>query len=207
MANLFSEEEALDRLRMVASRDVYDFYLIAGDVLRGTGIDYAEELLRILPLERTFAILGNNDPPVLGSIFDQHGIYVHGKKKRMGEWGIFGLSGGLPTPQRESFELTDEEMGRILDSAEIDEFTILLTHYPPYGLFDNVGGVHTGVKSLRPVIDEKKPLMDICGHINGEGGRQIVGETMVVKAASISGMLATEITIDDKITVKDVKLG
>jgi len=204
LSNLFSEEGLLDRLRVISSRDSYDYYLIAGDLLRGPHFEYAEELLNVLPLANTFAVLGNNDPPELAELYDSHGIYVHGKKRKLGDWNLVGLGGGLPSPQPEAFELTEEKMAAILESAGVDEFTILLTHYPPYGIFDIVSGINIGSKSIRAAIDKRKPLMNICGHIKGEGGKQIVGETMVVKVASAYTLHVTEIDLGNKIGVRDI---
>lgn len=50
---------------------------------------------------------------------------------------------------------------------------ILVTHGPPYGIFDEVDdGVHAGCKDLRKTIQDKiKPKIHCFGHIHEGGGK------------------------------------
>ncbi|MCX7635777.1 MAG: hypothetical protein N2Z74_08545, partial [Syntrophales bacterium] len=61
---------------------------------------------------------------------------------------------------------------------------VLVTHPPPHGVLDEVmGGIHTGSKRLRALIEEKQPRLLICGHIHERPGWAHIGRTVVVNAS------------------------
>lgn len=48
---------------------------------------------------------------------------------------------------------------------------ILVTHCPPYGMFDSVAGEPVGSQSLLLKILDVKPMLHVFGHIHEEGGK------------------------------------
>ena len=132
---------------------------------------------------------------------------VHGRKVKLGEWNLVGLGGSNPTPFGTPSEMGEEEIASLLFRAGVDEFSILLSHPPPYGVFDEVaGGLHVGSKAVRRAVEEKRPIMAVCGHIHEHEGREILGETLVVKLAPAERLRAAEIEITDRIEVKFINL-
>ena len=134
------------------------------------------------------------------------GVFVHGKKVKLGVWNLVGLGGSNPTPFHTPSELSEEQIESTLDKAGINEFSIVLCHPPPYGVFDLVGAVHTGSKAVRKMVEEKKPILLICGHIHEYEGKEILGDTLIVKLAPAEKLRAAEIMIDDAIDVKFIDL-
>ena len=88
----------------------------------------------------------------------------------------------------------------------MNEFSILLSHPPPFGVFDSVGPTHVGSQAVRKIVERKKPIMVICGHIHEYEGKEILGETLIVKLAPAEKMRAAEIEISDAIDVKFISL-
>ncbi len=88
----------------------------------------------------------------------------------------------------------------------MDGFSIVLCHPPPYGAFDSVGPMHVGSRAVRKMVEEKKPILLICGHIHEYEGKEILGETLIVKLGPAEKMRAAEIEIDDTIDVKFISL-
>lgn len=185
LADLHGDKEVLDRLRAVAQK--YEMVVIAGDL----GPDeYIRNLLSIS--ENICWIPGNTERKDSCKATEKACIH----KKRIGlENGLnlvgFGFSG--PTPFGTPGELSEDEIYAQMDELPIDTETILVTHTPPYGVLDDVGeGVHAGSKSVKRIMEEKKPRVLACGHIHHLEGREKVGETTVVQipeARTLRGVL------------------
>lgn len=174
LADLHGDDSVLDRLRAVAQK--YDMIVVAGDL----GPDeYIRNLLSISKNIRW--IPGNMER--MGSCSSKEETCIHKKRIEL-EDGLnlvgFGFSG--PTPFGTPGELSEEEIYAQMSELPIDKKTILITHTPPYGVLDDVGGeVHGGSKSLRKIMEEKEPRVLACGHIHHVEGREKIGETTVVQ--------------------------
>ena len=204
LSDLHADEELLDRLRAVSARNAYDIVLLCGDITTRGPVSYAEEVVSLFP--KCYAVHGNMDTEEVVEKLRSMGVLIHGKKVRLKEWNIVGLGGSNPTPFNTPSEMTEEEIGQVLSRAGVDEFSILVSHPPPFGLFDSVGGVHVGCKAVRKVIEAKKPILCISGHIHEYEGKEILGETLVVKLAPAERLRAAGITINDSINVKFISL-
>ncbi len=111
---------------------------------------------------------------------------LHGKDISIGGLRFFGIGGSNPTPFNTPFEITEEEIGDLLNKIEDPGKTILLTHFPPYGTGLDIirDGNHVGSKSLREFLERNKILISFCGHIHECGGRVfILRENICVNVA------------------------
>ena len=205
LSDLHADEELLDRLRALSSRKKYDAVLFCGDITDRGPVSYAEEVLSFFP--RSFAVHGNMDTPDVIARMREMGVSVHGRKVKLGEWNLVGLGGSNPTPFGTPSEYSEEEIASLLARAGVDDFSIVLSHPPPYGLFDEVGnGMHVGSKAVRKMVEARRPILLICGHVHEHEGREILGETLVVKLAPAEKMRGAEITIGESIDVKFIDL-
>jgi Icc-related predicted phosphoesterase len=66
--------------------------------------------------------------------------------------------------------------------------------------------MHVGSKSVRKMVEEKRPILLICGHVHEHEGREILGETLIVKLAPAEKLRAAEIEIKDSIDVNFISL-
>jgi Icc-related predicted phosphoesterase len=205
LSDLHADEDVLDRLRAASAIGGYDAVLFCGDITNRGPVSYATEALSLFP--RSYAVHGNMDTPEVAEQLRRMGASVHGRKVKLGEWNLVGLGGSNPTPFGTPSEMGEEEIASLLVRAGVDEFSILLSHPPPYGVFDEVaGGLHVGSKAVRRAVEEKRPIMAVCGHIHEHEGREILGETLVVKLAPAERLRAAEIEITDRIEVKFINL-
>ncbi|MFA6327923.1 MAG: metallophosphoesterase [Candidatus Micrarchaeia archaeon] len=205
LSDLHASEDLLDRLRAIASRKKYDAVLFCGDITDRGPVSYAKEALSLFP--RAFAVHGNMDTPDVAACMREMGVLVHGRKVKLGDWNLVGLGGSNPTPFGTPSEYSEEEIASALARAGVDEFSIVLSHPPPYGLFDEVGnGMHVGSKAVRKMVEEKRPILLICGHVHEHEGREILGETLVVKLGPAEKMRGAEITIGESIDVEFITL-
>ena len=103
--------------------------------------------------------------------------------------------------------MSEEQIEAFLRKAGVDEFSIVLSHPPPYGMFDEVGkGMHVGSKAVRKIVEEKRPILLICGHVHETEGKDILGETLIVKLAPAERLRAAVIEIKDNIDVSFIDL-
>jgi Icc-related predicted phosphoesterase len=186
LADLHSEEAVLDRLMAVHGK--YDSIVVAGDL---EGEDYSRRLLGISRKIRW--IPGNMDGK--DSCSKNPDSCIHKKEVRLeGGLKMVGFGFSSPTPFGTPGELSEEEIYSQMEGLAIDGNTILVTHVPPHGILDEVGGVHAGSKSLRRIMEEKSPRIIACGHIHSASGKMKVGETTVVQVppgSTLRGILLT----------------
>lgn len=66
-----------------------------------------------------------------------------------------------------------------------DDIDFLITHCPPYGIFDTVGDRKTGSMSLLDeVVNRIQPKFHVFGHIHGEGGQtKVLKDTRFINAS------------------------
>jgi len=205
LSDLHADEDLLDRLRALSVRAKYDAVLFCGDLTNRGPVSYAEEAVSFFP--NSFAVHGNMDTQDVAAKLDGMGVLVHGKKIRLGEWNLVGLGGSNPTPFGTPSEIPEQEIASVLSRAGVDEFSIVLSHPPPYGVFDEVGnGMHVGSKAVRKMVEEKRPILLICGHVHEHEGKEILGETLIVKLGPAEKLRAAEIEINDSIEVKFIRL-
>ncbi|MFP4116456.1 MAG: metallophosphoesterase [Candidatus Aenigmatarchaeota archaeon] len=96
---------------------------------------------------------------------------------------------------------------KVLDRFEdVDPRKVIVgSHEPPERARDEVhGGARIGVPEFREIIDEKKPLAWLCGHVHEAEGVSTVGETKVVNAAASQEVLGYRLTVEDN-KLKEVK--
>ncbi|MEM2137530.1 MAG: metallophosphoesterase family protein [Candidatus Anstonellaceae archaeon] len=204
LSDLHAEEDVLDRLKVRAASKGYDAVFFVGDITTRGPASYAEEVISLFP--NSFAVPGNMDTPDVSEALRRKGVMMHGKKAAFGDWNIVGFGGSNPTPYRTPNEFSEEQIEMVLNSAGVDHFSIVLCHPPPFGFFDMVAGKHAGSSAVRKIVEQKKPLMLICGHIHEHEGQQILGETLIVKLGAAQNLRAAEIEIGDKIEVDFISL-
>jgi hypothetical protein len=99
---------------------------------------------------------------------------------------FLGIGGGAPGPFRTPFELTEEERQNLLENAyqstSNPQHLVLVTHLPPRNTKVDVthGGQHIGSRSVRMFVEERKPILVLCGHVHESSGVDKIGKTTVV---------------------------
>lgn len=105
---------------------------------------------------------------------------LHGESAEVNGVTFFGLGGGIPTtPWDWSYDLDEEEAAEKAEMCPDD--AVLILHSPPKDSCDeSSGGQHLGSTALRDLIQQKDPILAVCGHIHEAwGARDEIGETPV----------------------------
>ena len=86
-----------------------------------------------------------------------------------------------------AFNVDEAELERLFNNIP-EEVDILLTHGPPKGVLDdNMSGTNCGSWALLNWIKAYQPRLVVCGHIHESHGIALVGNTLVVNAATCDG--------------------
>ena len=182
----------------------YDCLVLIGDLTNFGPLEVADSVLALVKKSGipSFSIPGNCDPKPILQVLEKYGSNIHGKCGKLGEVTFVGLGGSNLTPFNTPFELTEVEIQEELAAAScnIDDKWVLVTHAPPYGTkVDRIkDGTHAGSKSIRQYIEQKQPLLSLCGHIHEGRGVDQLGRTLIINPGPINKGFAAEVNIGDK---------
>lgn len=182
----------------------YDCLILIGDLTEFGAPEVAESILERVKESGVpaFAVPGNCDPKQILQVFEKYGVNLHCKCEKVGDVTFAGLGGSNLTPFNTPFELTEVEIKEELAALACnkEDRWVLVTHAPPYGTkLDKVeAGTHVGSKSIREFIEQKQPLVSLCGHVHEARGIDQLGRTLIVNPGPISRGFAAEVLIGNK---------
>ena len=169
-----------------------DVLIHAGDIC---GLDNLHEYddfdrwIGELPHTDKFVIGGNHDGSFQGGsalAAITNYIYLQDSGITIGETKFYG-SPWTPPFQNWHFMAGPEEIAK--KWAAIPQDTdVLITHGPPWGIFDNVmldGAGHQGCPGLLAAIRRVRPMLHVCGHIHEGYGKGRGSSTYFVNASSV----------------------
>lgn len=137
------------------------------------------------------ALPGNLDKHDVAAYLAELGISLHGSGRIIGDTGIFGVGGSNRTPFNTPMEFSEEELASLLAAGyeQVREAArlILVSHAPPVGTRTDMlrNGAHVGSSAVRAFIEEKQPLLCLCGHIHEARAMDRIGNTLVLNPGMI----------------------
>jgi Icc-related predicted phosphoesterase len=177
-----------------------DLVIISGDITQfGPSEDAVEVLSRIdVPC---FAIPGNCDPEdLVDSLEESDAVCLHGITFTLGKITLTGIGGSNPTPFGTPCELSEEEIGALLEGAtermEKNTHNILVCHAPPHGTLDRIGDARVGSTALRKQM--KRFDLVCCAHIHEAKGVMEEDGVKVVNPGPASEGHCALITLGDE---------
>ncbi|HMA04968.1 MAG TPA: metallophosphoesterase [Methanomicrobiales archaeon] len=177
-----------------------DLVFICGDITQFGPCEDALGLLERIEVP-CLAIPGNCDPPeILDSLEESEAVSIHGRSITLGKITVTGIGGSNRTPFGTPFELTEEEIGDLLEGAmermEKNVHNILVTHAPPQGTLDRVGENRVGSPALRRHM--KRFDLVCCAHIHEAKGLTEEDGVMVVNPGPASEGHCALVTLGDE---------
>ena len=169
-----------------------DLVILSGDLTNFGGRDDAEEVLHAARRfgRNVLALPGNLDRPEVIPFLRERGVSLHGESRLFGDLGVFGCGGSNLTPFRTPTELSEEEIGALLEQAYVDVAgaprRLMVCHTPPLDTAtDRIrNGQHVGSPTVRAFIERHQPDACITGHIHESAGIDRIGATVVVNAGA-----------------------
>ncbi|ASJ00905.1 metallophosphoesterase [Thermococcus gorgonarius] len=190
----------VEKLAKSFEKEPPDLIMIAGDLTNFQGREAALRVLDpILSLEvPTVAVFGNCDGRDVPELLDELGIGAHNRRIEVKGLGIVGIGGSNITPFNTVWELSEEEIDKILRQNYMTG-DLILSHVPPYGTkADRISsGLHVGSKALRKFIEEEQPPLVLTGHIHEARSVDMLGETLIVNPGPLFRGYYSEIRIEN----------
>lgn len=191
-----------------------DLIIISGDITHFGPAELGEDILNEISSFNVpvLAIPGNCDPGSMHiNIDNSQAINIHARNIVMKEVGICGFGGSNPTPFNTPLEFEEvqiyDEAKKPLDGIKDQKITLFITHAPPYNTKTDLlpSGAHVGSKSLRKIIEELQPTVNICGHIHEAKGTDKIGKTKIINPGEVSKGNACLIHIPDLLEDEKIK--
>jgi uncharacterized protein len=183
-----------------------DLIILTGDITHFGPSELGEEILNEISSFNipVLVIPGNCDPVnMYGSIDNSNAINIHGRSVTIKNIGICGFGGSNPTPFNTPLEFDEleiyDEAKRAMERIKDQKITLFVTHVPPIRTKTDKlpSGDHVGSESIRRVIEEFQPSLNVCGHIHESRAVDEIGKTQIVNPGILSDGYACIINIDD----------
>lgn len=169
-----------------------DLVILSGDLTNFGGVREATQVLDATQrhARAVLALSGNLDHLEVIDLLRTRGISLHGECRRIGDLGIFGCGGSSLTPFHTPTELSEEEIGALLERGYGDvadaPHVLMVCHTPPaHTATDRIAsGQHVGSPTVRAFIEEHQPDVCISGHIHESANVDRIGRTTVANAGA-----------------------
>jgi len=192
----------------IASLDLkVDFVIVAGDLTYFKSINTARKILleikNTLNTGHVFFVPGNCDDPALLSMKEVNSgvINLHRNPIEFGIYTLYGVGGGGISPFNTLIEFSEEEFREHINYFKYTRSdmtnTIIVTHQPIYGFFDEVNGLNAGSITFREFLEIYQPLLWITGHIHENSGYSVHGRTTIVHPGPFMRGYYALIRLDD----------
>ena len=214
LSDIHGELDFLDKLDDEFKNS--DAVLFAGDFAKfnhtETGLPVLKSLIQ--KHDSVFAVIGNCDEPEFLQELEKHDISVQNTMVYFDGFALAGSGGTIKFTGMTPNERSDEELLSDLNLAQHDtDFSnmILILHHPPFETECDklTNGAHVGSKLFRTFIEEKQPLLAVCGHIHESSGVSKIEKTTIINPGSLAeGKYATVVVekAGDNFTVTKVEL-
>ncbi|NLX47869.1 MAG: phosphoesterase [Euryarchaeota archaeon] len=169
LSDVHRREWVASAARELLKEHSLDAVVLLGDITHFGPPQFAEEFIRDLGTT-CYAVPGNCDPLGTEDYIKRAGTSLHGVKMTIDgrTWG--GLGGSNPTIFNTPFEMTEEEISRLLGPV-MEPGMVLVLHNPARGTFDTTfSGRHVGSTAAAQAIERCKPLVVLSGHIHEDRG-------------------------------------
>lgn len=174
-----------------------DLAVISGDLTQFGPASEIEKLVSMfnVPL---LVVPGNCDPlDTIEAIDSSDAMNLHNAVEKIDGFTFIGLGGSCPTPFNTPFEIEEDEIEKILEPLfEAAEGTVvLLSHTPPRGLLDDVGGQNVGSTAVAKFFNRAKLV--ICAHIHESRGFARSADTFLVNPGMAAEGYGALIELDE----------
>jgi len=184
-----------------------DLIVLTGDITHFGPNKLGEDILNEICMFNipTLAIPGNCDQTyIYGEIENSNAINIHNRTLIIKNIGFCGFGGSNTTPFNTPLEFAElqiyQELEKLMKQIETQEVRILVTHAPPYNTKTDIlpSGDHVGSESIRRIIEEFQPSLNICGHIHEARAVDKIGDTIIINPGESSKGFASLININEE---------
>ena len=165
-----------------------DLVLLLGDLTHFGEESAARRVVRAVQEYNpsVLAVHGNCDTPETADYLEELGISLHAGSRLIDGVAFVGVGGSLPCPTPTPSEHSEDELrgflARSIASLDRDGPVILVSHQPPVDTTADLASIgrHVGSRAIRELIENRAPLVCLCGHIHEGRGTDRIGDTWIV---------------------------
>ena len=183
-----------------------DLIVVSGDLTHFGTLDTAIRILKLLQVKPVFFVPGNCDPLELAGKSFGRAENLHGKIRVFRDLTFVGVGGALTSYFNTPFEMSEEDLHGVVEEAFKVDFKklVIVSHTPPKNTRLDLAfnRTHVGSETLRRLIEEKKPILALCGHIHEAKGIDTIGETVIVNPGPARDGFCAYIEVGDEVKVK-----
>ncbi|MCD6478893.1 MAG: metallophosphoesterase family protein [Candidatus Diapherotrites archaeon] len=201
LSDIHQRVQTLKALLKKVNKEEIDLVVVAGDLTNYGDKQDALELIDMLNFSKVFAVPGNLDTPAVLEALEKRGVSLHNKCIEFRGLRFCGFGAGL-LGSVGAFLYSELDIEKSLKRL-VKPGAVLITHLPPKNTkIDFASGEHIGSSAVKKVITERKPLLNICGHVHEAYGKIKLGSTTCVNVAAVKEGRAWIIDLDKNIAVK-----
>lgn len=181
VSDIHASQRGLNTLKEAVASEKPDLVVICGDITHFGPYEFAAQVLNQIN-QKAFVVLGNCDiPDTFEKISVKENIvHLHGIMQEFQNLKFSGFGGANGTPWAYGNLYTEEEIYAALQKI-VGENTVLVTHTPPISFVRARISEDMGSTAVDRIVQEKKPVAVLCGHIHEAAGiERIFGNTLVV---------------------------
>ena len=109
---------------------------------------------------------------------------LHGEGCRINDVEFWGVGGGIPvTPFGDwSYDFDEQQAAELLSGCPAGG--VLVVHSPPIDTVDHdSSGRIRGSQTIRDVVEDRSPVLVVCGHIHSDWGKEVqLGKSRILNA-------------------------
>lgn len=169
-----------------------DLIIVAGDITHSGGKEDAASVIEAIRSiqPRLFAVPGNWDNSSVSKYLDSKDINLNMRVVEIDGIFLVGIGYSPPTPARTPNELSENDFLKLVNKVDaiipngVD--FILVSHCPPFKTACDIiySGIHVGSEAVRNLIEKRKPLACISGHIHEGFGSDRIGNSTILNPGS-----------------------
>jgi len=184
---------------------------VCGDLTHFGDLTMASTILRVLVGNGipTLFVPGNCDPMELASMPTVEGATnLHGRCFTTSGLNFIGVGGSATGPFQTPFELLEDQISQILSEAArkclMNHAMVLVSHEPPKEtkVDTTFFRQHVGSRAVRSFIEDREPILAICGHIHEARGIDTIGMTTIVNPGPLHRNQYALVELNEKVTVQ-----
>ena len=186
LSDIHQRIENLKKIVKIASDEQIDLCIITGDLTNFGEISDVEKVLKEVEKFKVLAIPGNMDTEEVVKVLEKNKMNLHNQKIKINGINFVGFGGGLLN-NLGGVLYSEEELKKSLRENLKGDKLFLVTHVPALrsGIDRTKNGMFLGSKSVRNIIEERKPFIHVCGHVHESFGETKIGNTISINIGAV----------------------
>ena len=112
---------------------------------------------------------------------------IHGKSVKINGYNLVGIGDYGNPDYKIDIKKFKKKIENLIEKSTIR--TILLSHYPPFGVLDKTNNKNIGDKFIMQLINKFHPLLVLTGHVHESAGIQKIDKSFIINTGEARNSL------------------